>query len=568
MSLKIAQGLSLPVDAVTQTFAILAKRGTGKTYTASVMAEEMLKAGHQVVAIDPTGAWFGLRSSADGKRGGFPIVVMGGEHGDVPLEDTAGEVIASAIVENRLSAVIDLSLFRKGQLIRFMVAFAETLYRLNRDALHLFVDEADAVAPQGRQYGGDENRMLGAMEDIVRRGRRRGIGCTLITQRPAVLNKNVLTQCESLYAMRLVHPKDIDAIMEWINVHADDKDARAVVDSLPTLGIGEAWFWSPGWMQTIKRVKIRERETFDSSATPKPGQTARVPKALAEIDLNALGAQIKATVEKAKANDPKVLQARIRELEKSKAPAAVADQGAIDRAVAKAEAARDKHWQGELSRLKKDRDGLAGKLGQIERIAHLNGQATFDVTAPPATVHRSVHKIEQNRQPVAQRQPVQRVAALRQPSSVDGLGKGETAILTAIAQHQDGVTRDQLTVLTGYKRSSRDTYLQRLRTAGLIEDGQIITATDAGIAALGSDFEPLPTGQDLQTYWLNRLSGGEKSILEILIDQHPATVDRESLTEATGYQRSSRDTYLQRLKSRKLVVDEGRGMVRASDQLF
>jgi DNA helicase HerA-like ATPase len=47
---------------VTQTFAILAKRGVGKSYTASVMAEEMLKAGHTIIALDPTGAWWGLRS--------------------------------------------------------------------------------------------------------------------------------------------------------------------------------------------------------------------------------------------------------------------------------------------------------------------------------------------------------------------------------------------------------------------------------------------------------------------------------------------------------------------------
>jgi DNA helicase HerA-like ATPase len=144
----------------------------------------------------------------------------------VPLEESAGEVVAQAIVENRFPAVVDLSLFRKGQMIRFMTTFAETLYRLNREAVHLFVDEADAVAPQAKNYGGDENRMLGAMEDIVRRGRKRGIGCTLITQRPAVLNKNVLTQCEVLLSLRLVHPKDIDAIEEWVNVHADPTARR------------------------------------------------------------------------------------------------------------------------------------------------------------------------------------------------------------------------------------------------------------------------------------------------------------------------------------------------------
>jgi len=306
--LSIGSGLSLPADAVTQTFAILAKRGVGKSYTASVMAEEMLKAGQAIVALDPTGAWWGLRS-------GFPFVIFGGEHADVPLEESAGEVVARAIVENRFSAVIDLSLFRKGQMIRFMVAFAETLYRLNREPLHLFVDEADAVAPQARNYGGDENRMLGAMEDIVRRGRKRGIGCTLITQRPAVLNKNVLTQCEILVALRMVHPKDIDAIREWVNVHADPATAKTMIEDLPALPIGTAWFWSPGWLGKLQRVSVRRRETFDSGATPKPGEAVRKPTSMARIDLDALGDQIKATVEKAKADDPKELKRRIAVLE-------------------------------------------------------------------------------------------------------------------------------------------------------------------------------------------------------------------------------------------------------------
>jgi len=39
MSLRIAENLELPRDAITQTFAILARRGVGKTYTASVVVE-------------------------------------------------------------------------------------------------------------------------------------------------------------------------------------------------------------------------------------------------------------------------------------------------------------------------------------------------------------------------------------------------------------------------------------------------------------------------------------------------------------------------------------------------
>jgi uncharacterized protein len=91
---------------VTQTFAILAKRGAGKTYTSVVMVEEMLKAGLQVVVVDPVGVWWGLRSSADGQYEGLPIVIMGGERGDVPLDVGAGVVLV-ARVARRVSAGTD-----------------------------------------------------------------------------------------------------------------------------------------------------------------------------------------------------------------------------------------------------------------------------------------------------------------------------------------------------------------------------------------------------------------------------------------------------------------------------
>lgn len=73
--LHIGQDFDLPLEAVTQTFAILAKRGVGKTYTAKVLTEEMLKAGQQVVVIDPIGVWWGLRSSADGIAPGLPSML-------------------------------------------------------------------------------------------------------------------------------------------------------------------------------------------------------------------------------------------------------------------------------------------------------------------------------------------------------------------------------------------------------------------------------------------------------------------------------------------------------------
>jgi DNA helicase HerA-like ATPase len=61
------------------------------------------------------------------------------------------------------------------------------------------VDEADSFAPSARNQvnSGCSARLS---QSIVRHGRIRGLGITMNTQRPAVLNKNVLTQAG--FAMR------------------------------------------------------------------------------------------------------------------------------------------------------------------------------------------------------------------------------------------------------------------------------------------------------------------------------------------------------------------------------
>ena len=55
--LKISDSLRLPIEAVTQTFGLLAVRGAGKSNTAAVMAEAMFAAKLPFVVVDPVGCW-------------------------------------------------------------------------------------------------------------------------------------------------------------------------------------------------------------------------------------------------------------------------------------------------------------------------------------------------------------------------------------------------------------------------------------------------------------------------------------------------------------------------------
>lgn len=561
MTLHIATGLSLPLKAVTQTFAILAMRGVGKTYTASVLAEEFSKASLPFAVLDPTGAWWGLRASADGKGVGYPVTILGGDHGDVPLEEAAGKVIAALLADEAPQLVIDLSLFSKSAMRRFVADFAEELYRKNRNPLHLIMDEADAFCPQKPRP--DEMRMLGAIDEIVRRGRIRGLGCTLVTQRSAVLNKDVLTQMEVLVALRTAHPRDRAPILEWMKVHATEKQLEQVTETLATLPLGDAWIMSAGWLDLFKRVHVRERETFNSSATPEPGQRKIEPKKLAQVDLKILQERMAATIERAKAEDPRELKRKIFKLEAelAKKPAAAAeDPGALQRALkdgqAQGYAAAQKAVQATSKQLWVAISRVIDDLNKV--LPLLNGNLL------PGPVQASSRPVPV---PLPSRPP--RIQSARATETPEGrLAPGEKAILTICAQYSGRATREQITVLTGYKRSSRDTYLQRLQSRGYIQVGATITATAEGIAALGPDFEPMATGAELRAHWLSRLPEGERKIFAHLIEAYPGAIAREALEESTGYKRSSRDTYIQRLRSRQLVEVLGRGELRASEELF
>ena len=115
---------------------------------------------------------------------------------------------------------------------------------------------------------------------------------------------------------------------------------------------------------------------------------------------------------------------------------------------------------------------------------------------------------------------------------------------------------------------TRDAYIQRLRVAGCVEDGERITATDAGVEWLGSDYQPLPTGAALLEHWMRELPEGERACLAVAVEVYPEPTDREAISAATGYKRSTRDAYLQRLGSRRLIRVLGHGQVQAAEELF
>jgi hypothetical protein len=89
-TIGLSQNLRLPLDWMTLATVVYGARGSGKTTLGRVIAEEVHKARQRFCAIDLKGDWYGLKSTADGAGEGIPVVVFGGDHADLPLEDAAG----------------------------------------------------------------------------------------------------------------------------------------------------------------------------------------------------------------------------------------------------------------------------------------------------------------------------------------------------------------------------------------------------------------------------------------------------------------------------------------------
>ena len=281
----------LPATALDERLAIVGTSGSGKTYAAKGLVELLLDEGARVCVVDPLGVWWGLRAGPDGSGPGpHAVVVFGGAHADIPLTAGMGAALGHLVGTHALACVVDVSDLGSAAVRRaFMTAFTETLYDSNTEPLHLILDEADLWAPQRVPQDGYD--LLGRVEEIVRRGRVRGFVPWLITQRPAVLHKDVLSQADILLSMKLTSGQDREALGRWIQGQADRTEGRRILAALPRLGRGEGWVWAPS-DRVLAQVSFPRIRSFDSSVAPRRAERVRGFGPKPPPDLHALAAAL------------------------------------------------------------------------------------------------------------------------------------------------------------------------------------------------------------------------------------------------------------------------------------
>jgi len=524
----------IPDDALDDRHAFVGTSGSGKTYNAGTAVERVLALEARVGIVDPLGGWWGLRLLADGKTPSpYSVVIFGGPHADLPLTENAGQLIGETCAGMAESFILDLSeLGTKAAERRFMLGFLQALYRkTDGDPLHLIVDEADMFAPQMvSDKDGEAVKLLGMMETIVRRGRIKGFIPWLITQRPAVLNKNVLSQADGLIAMKLTSSQDRAALGDWIEGQADRVEGKRILGEMPTLQLGQGVVWIPG-RGILTTANFPKKLTFDSSRTPKRGETKRAV-ALKPLDVGALSERLATIETEVAANDPVKLRAEIAALQRAAGkPAAPAPpQPPSPAALAEAEArgfARG-HVVGRAVALKE----LAGDTlielrdiaFQIEARAMAAevelGKAT---PAPPRTAAP----------PAPAPRPAARVAAAHVTNGSGGgdVSSGQGGVLASLAWWRavgfDRPTRIQVAAVASLapQGSTLRARLSELQRNGLVTypDTGHVELTQAGVRAA-----PPPPSGNLRQLIVGQLSQAQLSIFETLLSEG-RTLQRDEL---------------------------------------
>lgn len=572
----------IPESVLSQHIAVLGKTGSGKTSTAKLLVEQVVASGARVCILDPVKSdWWGLTSSADGKRAGLPFHILGGRHGHVSLHPQAGNAIGEIVASGQLPlSILDMSDFEMGGLQQFFVHFAPALLRKMRGVLYLVIEEAHEFAPKERAGFGQENMAIHFAKKLATAGRSKGIRMVIATQRTQALHNAVLGSCETMIAHRLISPADQEPVAKWLRANLTKEKAKEVEASLSTLKTGEAWVCS-GESGLFERRQFPRISTYDNSATPSE-DSGDVTVKTAEVDRDHLRSIIGSAVEEAKANDPAELKRKIAELEKrlrlAAAPTStteirevkVPDRDSLAALIDKMDSAVEAcgHVEQALENTSSETVRLRGEVELLSR--EIKHQLSLS-TSQRAFIAKSTPEIER----ALARQSVGRVQRVEINSSSEGsseVGRGGLRrILIAIAQ-RPGLDNRQLGLRAclSSRSGTFSTYLAKARTNGWItQNGSGFHLTEEGAKALGS-FEDLPTGSELREYWINELGrdSGASRMLTALCEAYPHSMTNDQLGEAANI--SSRSgtfsTYLSKLRGLELV--EGRGDLRASQELF
>lgn len=254
--------VALPLEEVLVGRAFTCgKSGSGKSNSASVVIENILDAGRPLLIIDVEGEYYGLKEQ-------YEILHAGADEAcDIQVGPEHGERLAQLGIEQGVPIILDLSGFLdESEADGLVGAVARALFataKQAREPFPVFIEECHEFLPQQGSAGETGE----AVVRIAKRGRKHGLGLVGISQRPASVDKDFITQCNWMVWHRLTWDNDVAVVRRVLGTSfaetvGDLGDGEAFLAADPDVLADEDRFGD------VLRVQFDRKETYDAGQAP------------------------------------------------------------------------------------------------------------------------------------------------------------------------------------------------------------------------------------------------------------------------------------------------------------
>lgn len=552
--MKLGENVPINLPALLESrMLVQANSGGGKSYLLRRLLEQTAPHVQQLI-IDPEGEFATLREK-------FDYVIAAPHDGDAVASPKTAALLARRLLEAGVSAVLDIYDLKAHERHAFVRHFLTALVNAPRKLWHpvlLVIDEAHVYCPQ---TGSSE--AAGAVIDVCTRGRKRGIGTVLATQRLSKLHKDAAAEMLNKLIGRTGLDVDVKRAADELGM-----TSREAMASLRSLDPGTFYVFGPALTPTVELVRIGPVSTTHPQsghrlmAAP-PAPSPKVRASLAKLaDLQQEAEQEAADIESLRALNAD-LQRKANAAERRAAQAGV-PEAEVQRRIAAALA--------EAKKLAPATGNNSGNISspELEKALRRIGEiANGALTGSSFSTSKEAPRPRQA--PAAPRAPTAPAAV------AEGVNAAQQRILDVLAQLEaygiEAADKAMVAAHAGVSPTSGGYFnnLGRLRSGGLVEypAGGTVALTEAGRQKANPPAKA-PTLEDLHESWYRILPAAQATILRAAVAAYPGAIPKDELADQVGVSRTSGGYFnnLGRLRTLGAIDYPQRGTVRATDILF
>ncbi|UYV13736.1 MAG: DUF87 domain-containing protein [Phycisphaera sp.] len=498
MTVHLTETITLDPARLAQSRAVIqASSGGGKSYLLRSIVEQAADQ-MPVIVIDPEGEFFTIREVAS--------MVLVGPHGEIPCELKSARQVARALMEHACSAIIDLSELPTRDHEQYVADFLKAVMGAPRACWRptiIAIDEAHRFCPEGMRSENSAAQVI----DLMSRGRKRGYGGILLSQRISKLRKDAIAEAGNQFLGMTTLDIDIKRAADMLGM------SRADAQVLRELKPGEWFAHGPALSEPgVSRFRASRPQTSPpdgATATVPPVKHSAVMRALAEAVKDIAGEGRPLTLEDA---EKTITQLR-RELAKKSKMAPEPDPAAVQRAVDQALAYERRLRTDQLAKVGTLSARAARILDEIQDFAAEAEGADHSPEPRKMVAPAPDHSVE----------PTKMVA----PAST---GSAQDRVLHALAWwFKAGVelpTTEQVAFVASISPRSSTIRAARseLKKAGLIAYyGQGTSLTAQGRGAV--EFPKVGTIADWHAMIRQQLSGASLRVFEVVLERDGLDVE-------------------------------------------